>query len=156
MTRCLTVRQPFASRIVHGTKTIENRSRATSVRGRILIHAGAQTHDLFAGMPMTHLPSSALIGTAQLVGCHPSTECGDRCSDGGGFRTGEYPLGVPGSPRPASIPEVWWHWEFTDAVAFDDSDVVRGVRGALGFWEPDARGEHLATIARAAQIQVFS
>lgn len=36
---CLSVRQPWAWLIAHGWKNIENRTRRTQVRGRILIHA---------------------------------------------------------------------------------------------------------------------
>jgi hypothetical protein len=35
----LSVRQPWASAIIHAGKDIENRSRPTKLRGRILIHA---------------------------------------------------------------------------------------------------------------------
>ena len=37
--KALSVRQPWAWLIVNGWKPIENRSRRTNVRGRILIHA---------------------------------------------------------------------------------------------------------------------
>ena len=37
---CLSVRQPWAWLIVNGWKNVENREWPTSVRGRILIHAG--------------------------------------------------------------------------------------------------------------------
>ncbi len=37
--KALSVRQPFAYLIVHGVKTIENRTWPTAFRGRIYIHA---------------------------------------------------------------------------------------------------------------------
>ena len=37
---CLSVRQPWASLIVHGIKAIENRAWSCAYRGRIVIHAG--------------------------------------------------------------------------------------------------------------------
>ena len=43
----LTIRQPYADRIVRGVKTIENRSRFTHVRGLVLIHAGGLIHDRY-------------------------------------------------------------------------------------------------------------
>lgn len=42
----LTVRQPWALLIVNGTKTIENRTWATSYRGPLYIHAGNKLHDV--------------------------------------------------------------------------------------------------------------
>lgn len=40
MAKCITVKQPWASLIVHGIKDIENRTWKTNFRGRVLIHAG--------------------------------------------------------------------------------------------------------------------
>jgi hypothetical protein len=39
--RVLTIRQPWASLVAGGLKTIETRATSTNVRGRIAIHAGA-------------------------------------------------------------------------------------------------------------------
>lgn len=141
--KALTVRQPFASRLVQGTKRIENRSWSTPVRGRLVIHAGATPHELFARHRMEHLPFRALIGTVQLTGVHSSETCGDRCVDVGGFPTGLHT--TPGTP--------WFHWEVTDPMPFDDGDLVPA-SGALGLWDIGTRlgpsAEHLATIAAAA------
>lgn len=38
--RAITVKQPWAWAIAHGGKTVENRSRGTSYRGALAIHAG--------------------------------------------------------------------------------------------------------------------
>lgn len=136
--KALTVRQPFAWRIVNGTKTIENRTRPISTRGRILIHAGATPHTLYAGKPMDHLRFSALVGAVQIVGSHNAATCGDRCLDRGGMYPG-------GGVYPESA--VVHHWELADAVAFDESDVVPRVAGSLGLWEVEFRHEHLARLA---------
>lgn len=40
--RAITIRQPWASLIAGGVKTIETRPRSTSYRGPVLIHAGAE------------------------------------------------------------------------------------------------------------------
>lgn len=40
--KVLTVKQPWASLIVHGIKDIENRSWRTNFRGRVLIHSSAK------------------------------------------------------------------------------------------------------------------
>lgn len=42
----LTVRQPWAHLIAHGAKRIENRSRPTSYRGPLVVHAGLRPDDL--------------------------------------------------------------------------------------------------------------
>lgn len=136
--KALTVRQPFAWRIVHGTKTIENRTRPIQTRGRILIHAGAQPHELYRGRPMDHLPMSALVGAVQIVGSHNAETCAGRCLDAGGMYPG-------GGVYPADA--VVHHWELAGAVAFDDSDVVPNVRGALGLWDPDPSSAYLARVA---------
>jgi len=44
--RALTIRQPWASLIAAGVKTIETRSWSTSYRGPLLIHAGKATEDM--------------------------------------------------------------------------------------------------------------
>jgi hypothetical protein len=145
--KAITVRQPFASRLVHGTKRVENRSWSTPVRGRILIHAGATPHDLFARHRMEHLPMKALVGSVQLVDVHSSETCGDRCADVGGFPTGLHT--TPGTP--------WFHWVVTDPIAFDESDIVHGP-GALGFWDVEQKlgpsVEHLVRIAAEAARRV--
>lgn len=43
--KAISIRQPYAWLIVNGHKKIENRSRATSYRGPLLIHAGLRLHD---------------------------------------------------------------------------------------------------------------
>lgn len=39
--RAISVRQPWAHLIIHGPKDIENRTWATKIRGRVLIHASS-------------------------------------------------------------------------------------------------------------------
>jgi len=38
--KAISIRQPWAWAIMHGLKTVENRSWVTRVRGRIWVHAG--------------------------------------------------------------------------------------------------------------------
>ena len=40
--KAITIRQPWASLIVHGIKDIENRSWQTNFRGRVLIHSSVK------------------------------------------------------------------------------------------------------------------
>jgi hypothetical protein len=130
--RALTIRQPYASRITHGRKRVENRSKPISTRGLILIHAAAAPHQRFAGKPMP-LPLSAIIGAAQLVGSHNAETCGGRCAEIGGEYLGDALNEIPPHLTPQALPPIH-HWELRDVVAFQDADVVRDVRGMLGLW----------------------
>jgi hypothetical protein len=75
--RTLSIRQPFAALIAAGIKDVENRSWATSYRGRILIHAGLArpSADLLAeieedfGIKIPSLLYGGIIGTAEIVDC---------------------------------------------------------------------------------------
>jgi hypothetical protein len=62
--RSLSVRQPYADRIMRGTKRIENRSRPTKVRGRIYIYASLTP----ASSKGEDLPHGVIIGTVELFG----------------------------------------------------------------------------------------
>lgn len=87
--QALSVRQPWAWLIVNGFKDIENRSWATRVRGRVLIHAAlAMTRDewlaavqfahfrcgvpkaaLQAGCEFEQLERGGIVGYAEVVDC---------------------------------------------------------------------------------------
>jgi ASCH domain len=78
--QCLTVRQPFAWAIIQGPKRIENRSRPTSHRGPLAIHAGLTKaefkgrdfYDLMPGLPgHDDLTYGAIIGFVDVVDCLP-------------------------------------------------------------------------------------
>lgn len=83
--KVLSVRQPWAWLISQGIKSIENRSRATSYRGPLLIHA-SQTLDMdvaeakhyFRGTGVKFPKSfetGGIVGYVELVDCvtrHPS------------------------------------------------------------------------------------
>src|SRR5689334_11169562 len=64
--RCLSVRQPWASRILTGEKRIENRAMPTRYRGRIFIHSSARPE---RGYSTAGLPLGAILGCADLVVC---------------------------------------------------------------------------------------
>jgi len=102
--KALTVRQPYATLIARGVKTIETRSWRTNYRGRLAIHAGksltyidgdafgdwyidtdnsdrARLHHcrIMSGPDSGHiLPLGAVVATANLVACVPMV---GRCSD---------------------------------------------------------------------------
>jgi hypothetical protein len=77
----ISVRQPWAWLIVNGYKDIENRKWATNVRGRVLIHAGRSTADLYfdvqeqlvRGFKIRDLPSDyhtgGIVGFVDIVDC---------------------------------------------------------------------------------------
>ena len=69
----LTVRQPFASAIVFGSKDVENRSWAASYRGRLLIHAGlgedAAPDEAWAADEEHGSPRGLIIGHVRLLDC---------------------------------------------------------------------------------------
>lgn len=129
--RCLTLWQPWAFAVVHGSKAIENRpwhpwGRSTPPGRRVthvLIHAG-QRYDVereaavMEGLGVTILPPEAhrrdaIIGVARIAGCFES------------------PLLVPAEDRR------WWigphGWDLRDRRAI--AEPVKA-RGALGLWEP--------------------
>ena len=46
--KTLSVKQPYASFICHGIKTVENRTWSTDYRGKILIHASGSAYSMFS------------------------------------------------------------------------------------------------------------
>ncbi|GHJ34302.1 ASCH domain-containing protein [Streptomyces hygroscopicus] len=117
--KALTVRQPYADAIIHGTKRVENRTQRppADVLGRlILIHAGLEPHA--SGVTAADFTDEqwpdvrgAIIGMAKLTGCHLET---DGCC---------VPWGMAGH----------WHWEL------DKVSALRPVpaKGKLGLWNPE-------------------
>lgn len=78
--RTLSVQQPWAYAIVHGTKRVENRAWYTDYRGPLLIHAGKtyQTgveYEIHADSPevdiegMRRSTRGAVVGVCQIVAC---------------------------------------------------------------------------------------
>jgi predicted transcriptional regulator len=72
--KALSVRQPWASLIVWGLKTVEVRSWQPSYRGCLLIHA-AKTQDetALARMGLERAPTGAVIGVVALTGVEALT-----------------------------------------------------------------------------------
>ncbi len=88
----ITVRHPWALAISSGRKNIENRTRPTSFRGQLAIHAGAarsKEGDLDEriiadwGQDASRLAPHwyrAVIAVVDLIDCHPSGDaCTGRC-----------------------------------------------------------------------------
>jgi len=117
----LTIRQPWASYIIDGSKDVENRSRRISYRGQVLIHAGKQwdTEGLdrmlgFAGALVSYRPGTvpfgAILGTVDLVDC------------------------VQDSISEWAEPS-WWHWILENPQPFPEPIPWRGRQG---LWSIDA------------------
>lgn len=98
--KVLTVRQPWAHAIIHAGKDVENRSRPTSHRGRLYIHAGkgyAPEALRFPAMATVDLDldptgdtqrgtdlRGMVIGTVDVIDCHQSGDChedNETCSE---------------------------------------------------------------------------
>lgn len=133
--RALTVRWPHVAAIVYPApagcvpKRAENRTYATSRRGRILIHAGkawdarstvslAQRHwENCGGLAGIDFDAAqgAIVAVADLTDCHPS--------DGVCCR----PWGETGADV--------WHWSLGNVRRLPEPVPAKG---ALGFWRPGA------------------
>ena len=61
--RALSLRQPWASLIADGHKTIETRTWRTNYRGALAIHASAR--------PYANLPTGGILAVAWLYDCRP-------------------------------------------------------------------------------------
>ena len=133
--KILTVRQPFASAILAsvGAKDIENRFTPIRLRGRIGIHAGKQWHEAAVDFDK-QLPRGAVLGTIQLVGCHPA---GAGCA-AANCHENHWANFATENQRPI------FHWELDHPRRF-----VTPIKclGALGFWTPGPSIEHLIEIA---------
>jgi hypothetical protein len=68
--KTISVRQPFASLICRGIKTIENRSWDTTYRGKLLIHASGKP---IAWPALEYLPHVFVKGYRQHFGTSPKT-----------------------------------------------------------------------------------
>ncbi|MEV5620340.1 hypothetical protein [Streptomyces bacillaris] len=103
-----------------GAKTIENRPRAWSWRGWLLLHAGQQTDRPALRVPHVartirgrDLPTGAVVGVARLAGCHQDPDGTPPCTE----------WAQPGA----------WHLELSDVQALP---LPVPARGQLGPWKP--------------------
>lgn len=130
--KVLSVKQPWALAICRG-KDVENRSRATTARGLIAIHASKSFDDVATAtllwiadlIEMTprqatqHDHRGAVVAVAHITGCHrhgdPRVPCG----------TGDTPTCSVWATRDA------WHWCLTEVHPLETPVPARG---ALGLW----------------------
>ncbi|WP_333734571.1 hypothetical protein [Streptomyces sp. IBSBF 3010] len=95
--RGISIRQPWATCIVAGAKTIENRPKPWTWRGWLLLHAAQQTDRPALRLPLVartirgrELPTGAVIGVARLTGCHQDLVGSPPCT--GWAQTGAFHL----------------------------------------------------------------
>lgn len=129
--RALTIRQPWADAIAHGSKRVENRTWPVPGKhhgARILIHAGA-AYDPIGRFAITDPDAldlwpdkrGALLAIAMLTGCHQAKR---GCCPTWGERN-------------------VWHWQLADVRPLAEPIPCKG---ALGLWRPAP--ELLTTLPR--------
>lgn len=147
--KAITIKQPWASLIVHGIKDIENRTWRTNFRGRVLIHASADnrlmnippsefmTGDQCVAIDKVRFPNknwrlySAIIGSVEIVDCvqnHPSIWA---------EQTEVIPLGnvlddlkLLGRTVP---PKPIYNWVLANPILYEKP--IENVKGKLSFWD---------------------
>jgi hypothetical protein len=73
--RAISLRQPWASLIVYGLKTVEIRTWQTDYRGPLLIHASKTVdEDAMLRFKIQDPPKGCLIGTVELIDVEPITK----------------------------------------------------------------------------------
>lgn len=124
--KALSIKQPWASLIVHGIKDIENRTWSCPqkyIGQRVLIHASScigvrtwsdrqdqelrKNRDMYFNCVYDKFPKGAIIGSVVISDCvqnHPSVWAEKGC----------------------------WNWVLKDAVLFDKP--IMNVKGKLSFW----------------------
>jgi len=118
--KALSVKNPWAWLIVKGYKDVENRTRRTSYRGRILIHISKQFDWTIRCYPSlngyalefdacnAHDLSQAIIGEVTIVDC------------------------VEGYKSKWAEPNCW-NWVLSDPVLY--AEPILNIKGRLGLWE---------------------
>lgn len=149
MIPALTVRQPWATAIIEGRKTVENRSWRTAFRGVIAIHAGVyldvkhrgnpRALELaYSGRPREDFDRGVVLGTVRLVDCHLQGDprCEHECE---GNPWAEWSFRELGQ-KPT------FHWILTEPREFVTP--IRA-RGALQLWTP---GPSVADLIARAEV----
>ena len=143
--RVLAVKQPFASLIVEGLKTIEVRSRTTQIRGRIAIYASKTPLSLddcehvnsivwellrkkitllskyYAPYNYKHFPTGQILGTVELESCEKLG-----IADFSREESGRYLSFAPGIQRGKS-----YFWHLKNPVKFENSIPYKPPKGAV-------------------------
>lgn len=130
--KVLTLREPWASLVLSGSKTIETRSWQTRYRGEILIHAAVRRADArmdeLTALVRGPLNYGLIIARCELTGCALIDEAYARrlaLSDPINYMCGDF---TPGR----------YAWTLENVRALARPVPARGHLG-LWNWEPDAR-----------------
>ena len=129
--KVLSVRQPYASLLVNGVKDVENRSRRTNFRSRVLIHASAKEHDVVEHLRSYVQNGIPLVGNEKLIMAQANID--------EGFGNFSAIIGcVDIVDCVQNHPSEWaekgqWHWVCANAKRFKNP--IRNVKGMLGIWE---------------------
>ena len=128
--RALTVRQPFATMIAEGDKTIELRTMRTHHRGALIIHAGLND-SLFGSFDINsrdgRYPLGCTVAIAHIVDCR-HLEPDDAAAAGMDPRL----WARHWANGPPSWIEDVWGWAFDDVTPLPEV----ALRGRQGLWRP--------------------
>jgi gamma-glutamylaminecyclotransferase len=141
--RALTIRQPWATLILLGRKTVETRTARTKRRGRVFLHAGAsmgraeREAAIREGLDPDSLPLGKIVGSIEITDSKRVEEL--QVSDAERAR-GDY--------RPGR-----WGWTLANVRALR---LPVPAKGALSFWlVPDAVAQAAGAIERPDVERVF-
>lgn len=143
--KAITIKQPWASVIVHGIKDIENRTWRTNYRGRVLIHSSAKGdiakygclqpeqrqkafYSPLGSVCFNDLPFGAIIGSVEIVDCvvnHSSIWA---------EKTEDYTVGMnPRLHEDITGKKVIYNWVLANPILFEKP--IENVKGRLSFWD---------------------
>lgn len=127
MIKALSVRQPWASLIASGRKTIELRTWSTKYRGPILILAGGAPWKGEHGHELG--PLGVVVATVEIVDCREFSpgDLGATCVPEKTLRALSF------QPKPLG-PKQWFSWVLRDARPVTNAPA----KGKLGLYAPDA------------------
>jgi hypothetical protein len=172
ITRCLSIRQPWASLIVSGVKPIENRTWPTDYRGVIAIHASGSKAYLRANLEaltrdgilpagndtnMAAFHFGAIVGVAEIADCLDYYDDGDdwdrRRLRSAARAAGIVTSGAGGKRKGHAVSRVTYFangplcWLLRNAVEF--AEPITPVLGKLNLWRLSP--EQQAAVAEAMQ-----
>lgn len=144
--KALSIKQPWASLIVHGIKDIENRTWKTNFRGRIYVHASKinfKDFDVLMSLPdrqrkvfndfiKTNKFNSAIgctiIGEVDIIDCVINHE--SSWAEKTEVLSHDEEFGYPNYGKPI------YNWVLANPVLYEKPIPAKG---KLSFWEPDAQ-----------------
>lgn len=128
--KAITIKQPWASLIVHGIKDIENRTWKTNFRGRILIHAGCKKDT--RPKPLLTEEQYKLTGGVSGYGRHIF---GDLGAIIGSVEIVDCVQNYPSAWAEKGV----WNWVLANPILFDEP--ITDVKGCLGLWNYEINAE---------------